>query len=100
MPDVHAAAGDLVEITAHSVDAPSQTMIAKIMTKDPAGKYEVQLAGEPFMRGLIRIEDYEWSHDTRRWRKREAADVKAPTPAPRLKLMDHRAPKTGADDAG
>jgi hypothetical protein len=87
MPDVMPSAGDLIEITAYSIGGVTQAMIAEIMTKNPAGRYEVQLAGDPVMRGLIDIGNYEWSHDTRRWRKKEAVDVKAmPTP-PRLRVM-------------
>lgn len=78
MPDINPAANDLIEITAHSIGSTAQTMLAKIMTKDPSGKYQVELAGNPIMRGLIDINFYEWSHAIRRWQKRPNKGEAAP----------------------
>ena len=75
MPDVHATAGDQIEV---SITEPTaMKLIARMMTKGGDGKWEVELPGDPPMRGKISIDQYEWSHEGRCWQKRpeKAASV-------------------------
>lgn len=62
MPDINPTPGDLIQIVVSGT-----TMDAKIMTKDQSGKYQVELGGDPPMRGLVDIQNYEWSHQTKHW---------------------------------
>jgi hypothetical protein len=74
MPDINPAAGDHVEIT---IIAPSGTpaiMYATLKTKEQSGQYQIELNGNPTMRGLININDYEWSHEHKRWLRRKTEE--------------------------
>jgi len=64
MPAIHAEAGDPIEISITGAD-----LVARIMTKTPEGKWEIELSGDPPMRGKVDLAQYEWSHEGKCWRK-------------------------------
>ena len=74
MPDIHAAAGDPIEVTITTTATPT-TMTARMMAKGNDGKWEVELAGDPPMRGKVNIDGYEWSHEGRCWRKKVVGEA-------------------------
>lgn len=83
MPDVYAAAGDLIEVSITAPNALSTLaaatghpwrIIARMMTKGNDGKWEVELPGDPPMRGKVSIDGYEWSHEGRCWRKKKVVE--------------------------
>lgn len=75
MPDVHAAAGDPIEVSITVPNGALTTILARMMTKGNDGKWEVELAGDPPMRGKVSIDAYEWSHEGGCWRKRAEGTV-------------------------
>jgi len=79
MPDINPTAGDPIEITVGP-----EKMTAKIMTRDNSGKWQVEIAGDPIMRGLVQIENYQWPQEDKQWtRKAEAEQLKVPSLKPK-----------------
>jgi len=82
MPAIMPAPGDLIEVTLTAgglSPAAPPVMLATMKTKDPSGKWEIELAGDPPMRGKVDAANYEWEQESRRWR-RAKPDVR-PVPA-------------------
>jgi hypothetical protein len=94
MPDIHPAAGDLVEITiAAPFENERKIAVAQIKTKENDG-WLIELAGDPPMRGKVNMHQYEWSSAAERWRKSpEKATDKAPNVA---RLSTHGRPTADA----
>ncbi len=76
MPEIHAASGDAIAVSITLPSGSSGTVSARIMTKGNDGKWEIELAGDPPLRGKIDIAQYEWSQEA--WRKRTDQDALAP----------------------
>jgi hypothetical protein len=88
-PDIHPAAGDLIEVTLHPNGAgaasAAQVMLAKIKSKSENGKWQIELAGLPPMQGLVSIGDYVWSPTLGRWTRKEQTRYESPA-----KMVDHK----------
>lgn len=82
MPDINPAPQDVIEVLLYVINSSANGnkeplyMLAKIMTKDQSGKYQIEIPGVPPLRGLVNIDEYEWSHDLKRWTRK--TDIQKP----------------------
>jgi hypothetical protein len=76
MPDINPSAGDRIEVTLLPEGSAPVVVLAKIMTYDKSGKWQIELAGTPPMRGLIDVIAYEWSYEVKRWIRRPEIENK------------------------
>lgn len=82
VPDINPTPQDVIEVMLHVLPNPVTgnkepiAMLARIMTRDQSGKYQIEIPGVPPLRGLVNIDEYEWSHDLKRWTRK--TDIQKP----------------------